>query len=149
MKWRTIFVKIDEWLRFASLWALFGAGKRMHDVLHVKWSEIRVYTSKYFKRERNNAQFSSISTNDCYLRVFGRFSVRANVFTTFCMQNGVKFAFRRRNILNGREITHNFSQNRRMKAICESLGLFWRWKAYALHSACRMEWNLRLNVVIS
>ena len=96
----------------------------MHYVLHVKWSEIRVYTSKYFKRERNNAQFSSKSTNDCCLRVFGRFSVLENVCTTFCMQNGVKFAFKRRNNLNGREITHNFRQNRRMKAIYESLGLF-------------------------
>ena len=36
-----------------------------------------------------------------------------------------------------------------MKAICESLGLFWRWKAYALPSACKMEWNLRLNVEVS
>ena len=96
----------------------------MHYVLHVKWSEIRVYTSIYFKRERNNAQFSSRSTNDCYLRVLGRFSVLANVFTTFCMQNGLKFAFKRRNVLNGRGITHNFRQNRRMIAICESLGLF-------------------------
>ena len=77
----------------------------MHYILHVKWSEIRVYTSKCFKRERNNAEFSSKSTNDCYLRVFGRFSVLANVFTTFCMQNGVKFAFKRGNILNGKEIT--------------------------------------------
>ena len=47
-----------------------------------------------------------------------------SVCTTFCMQNGVKFAFKRRNILNGSEITHNFRQNRRMKAIYESLGLF-------------------------
>ena len=84
----------------------------MHYVLHVKWSEIRVYTSKYFKRERNDAQFSSKSTNDCDLRDFGRFSVLENVCTTFSMQNGVKFAFKHGNILNGREITHNFRQNR-------------------------------------
>ena len=89
----------------------------MHYVLHVTWSEKEVQTPKYVKRERNNAQFSSKSTNDCYLRVFGRFSVLANVCTTFCMQNGVKFAFKRRNILNRNEIKHNFRQNRRMKAI--------------------------------
>ena len=144
MNWRTIFVKIDEWLRFASLWARFGAGKRMHYVLHVKWSEIRVYTSKYFKRERNIAQFSSKSTNDSDLRVFGRSSVLENVCTTFCVQNGVKFAFKRRNILNGREITHNFRHNRRMIAICESVGAFRCCKTYALRSARKMEWNSRL-----
>ena len=90
----------------------------MHYVLHVKWSEKDVQTPKYLKRERNNAQFSSKSTNDCDLRVFGRFSVFENVCTKFCMQNGVKFAFKRGNILNGIEITHNFRQNRRMQAIC-------------------------------
>ena len=37
-----------------------------------------------------------------------------NVCTTFCMQNGVTFAFKRRNILNGREITRNFRENQRM-----------------------------------
>ena len=111
----------------------------MHYVLLVKWSEKDVQTPKYLKGERNNAQFSSKSTNDCDLRVFGRFSVFENVYTKFCMQNGVKFAFKRGNILNGIEITHNFRQNRRRKAICESLGLFRRWKTYPLHSACKME----------
>ena len=96
----------------------------MHYVLHVKWSEIRVYTSKYFKRERNNAQVSSKTTNDCDLRVSGYVLTLEKVCTTFCMQNGVKRPFKLRNILNGREITHNFRQNRRMNAICESLGLF-------------------------
>ena len=96
----------------------------MYYVLHVKWSEIRVYASKYFKRERNNAQFSSKSTNESNLRVSGFVLTLESVCTTFCMQNGVKFAFKRRNIFNGREITHNFRQNRRMKAIYETLGLF-------------------------
>ena len=45
---------------------------------------------------------------------------------------------RRRNILNGREITLNFRQNRRMLAILEFLGLFGRWKTYALRSAFEM-----------
>ena len=111
----------------------------MHYVLHVKWSEKEVQTPKYLKRERNNAQFSSKSTNDCDLRVFGRFSVLENVCTTFCMQNGVKFAFQRRNILNGREITYNYRQIRRMIAICVSLGAFRRYRTYALCSACKRE----------
>ena len=64
------------------------AGKRMHYVLHAKWSE-----------------------------------------------KGV----RRRNILNGREITLNFRQNRLMLAILEFLSLFGRWKTYALRSAFEME----------
>ena len=37
-----------------------------------------------------------------------------NVCTTFCTQNAVKGASKRRNITIGREITLNFSQNRRM-----------------------------------
>ena len=96
----------------------------MHYVLHVKWSDIRVYTSKYFKRERNNAHFSSKSTNESDLRVSGFVLTLEIVCTTFCVQNGVKFAFKRRNILKDIEITHNFRQNLRMKAICESLGSF-------------------------
>ena len=96
----------------------------MHYILHVKWREIRVYTSKCFKRERYNAQFSSKLTNESDSRVSGFVLTLESVCTTFCMQNGVKFAFKSRNILNGREITHNFRQNRRMKAIYEYLGLF-------------------------
>ena len=96
----------------------------MHYVLHVKWSEKEVQTPKYRKRERNNALFSSKSTNDSDLRVSGFVLTLENVCTTFCEQNGVKRPFKRRNILNGNEMTHNFRQNRRMKAICESLGLF-------------------------
>ena len=46
---------------------------------------------------------------------------------------------RRRNTLNGREITLNFRQNRRMLAILEFLGLFGRLKTYAQHSACKVE----------
>ena len=62
-----------------------------------------------------------------------------NVCTTFCVRSGAKFAFNRRNILNGREITLNFSQNRRMITILEFLGLFGRWKTYALRSEFEME----------
>ena len=96
----------------------------MHYILHVKWSEKEAQTPKYVKRERYKAQFSSKSTNESDLRVSGFVLTLESVCTTFCMQNGVKFAFKRRNILIGREITHNFLQNRRMKAIYESLGLF-------------------------
>ena len=121
----------------------------MHYVLHVKWSEIRVYTTKYFKRERNNAQVSSKSTNDCDLRVSGFVLTLENVCTTFCIQNGVKFAFKRRNILNGREITRNVRENQRMIAILVFPGLIRRLKTYSLRSACRMERKGRSNVEIS
>ena len=60
-----------------------------------------------------------------------------------------KRAFKRRNISNGREMSINFRQNRRMIAIYGCLGLFRRWKTRALRSACKMEWNDRLNVEIS
>ena len=60
-----------------------------------------------------------------------------------------KMAFKRRNILNGREITSNFHQNRRMLAICEFLDAFLRGKTYALLSACRMERKGLLNNEIS
>ena len=80
----------------------------MHYVLHVKWSEKEVQTPKYLKRERNNALFPSKSTNDSDLRVSGFVLTLENVCTTFCMQNAVKFASKRRNIINRNEITHNF-----------------------------------------
>ena len=111
----------------------------MHHVLHVKWSEKEVQIPKYVKREKNNAQFSSKSTNESNLRVSGFVLTLENVCTTFCMQNGVKFAFKRGNILNGREITYNYRQVPRMIAICVSLGAFRRCRTYALHSACKME----------
>ena len=41
-KLRLIVVKIDEWLQFVSFWACFDAGKRVHYVLHVKWTESNV-----------------------------------------------------------------------------------------------------------
>ena len=96
----------------------------MHYVLQVKGSEKEVQTPKYVKREKNNAQFSSKSTNESDLRVSGFVLTLENEYTTFSMQNGVTFAFKRRNIINGREITHNYRQILRMIAICESLGLF-------------------------
>ena len=111
----------------------------MHYVLHVKWSEKDDHTLKYLKRDRNNAQFSSKSTNESDLRVSGSVLTLESVCTTSCMQNGEKRPYKRGNILNGSEITHNFRQNRRMIAICESLGAFRCWKTYALHSAFKME----------
>ena len=65
------------------------------------------------------------------------------------MRNGLKGAFKRRNILKGREIKHNFRQNRLVIAICESLGACRRWKTYPLRSAFEMVLKRRLNVEIS
>ena len=60
-----------------------------------------------------------------------------------------KRAFKLRNISNATEISINFRQNRRMVEIYGCLGLFRRWKTRALRSACKMEWNERLNVEMS
>ena len=49
----SIFVKTDEWLRFVSFWGCFDAGKRVHYVLYVKWSEKGIWTWNYLKRNRN------------------------------------------------------------------------------------------------
>ena len=91
--------KIDEWLRFACVWACFDAAEQ-----------------------------------SC---------------TTFCTHNGVKMAFKRRNISNGREITHNCRQNRWIIAIFVCLGSFRRWRAHALRSARIMQWKERLSDEIS
>ena len=68
--------------------------------------------------------------------------------TTFCKHNAVKKAFTLRNISNGREISFNFLQNRRIIAICVYLGLFRRRKTRALRSAHITPWKVRLNVEI-
>ena len=52
------------------------------------------------------------------------FDVGGQACTTFCMHNAVQSAFKRRSISNGREISHNFLQNRRIIAVCVHLGLF-------------------------
>ena len=69
--------------------------------------------------------------------------------TTFGTHDAVKRAFKRRNILNGREITYSYRQNRRIIAICVCLGLFRQWKTRALRSACIMQLKERLNDEIS
>ena len=69
--------------------------------------------------------------------------IRYNVIDHNVIRHVVmQYIVTRRNILNGNEITHNFRQNRRMIAIYESLGAFCTWKAYALHSACKMDENV-------
>ena len=64
------------------------------------------------------------SMDDYDFRVPGLVLTLGNVCTTFCMRNGVKRVFKRRNILSGREIAHNVRQNRRMITILEFLGMF-------------------------
>ena len=74
--------------------------------------------------------------NYCYFRVSRLVSTLENACTTFCTLNAVKVAIKRRNILNGREITYSYRQNRRIIAICVCLSLFRRWRTRALRSAC-------------
>ena len=69
--------------------------------------------------------------------------------TTFCKHNAVKRAFQCRNILNGKEISLNFLQNRRFIAIFVCPSLFRRWKTRALRSARTTQCKGRLNVEIS
>ena len=57
--------------------------------------------------------------------------------TTLCTHDAVKNVFKHRSVSNGREISLNFLQNRRIIAICVSLGLFRRWTRgvyYVLHA---------------
>ena len=87
--------------------------------------------------------------NYCYFRVSGLVSTLENACTPFCTHNAVKIAFKLRNFSNGREITHNFRQNRPMVAICVCLGVFRRWETRGLRSARIMQWKYRLNDEIS
>ena len=79
------------------------------------------------------------SMDDYDFSVPGLVLTLKNVCNTFCMRNGLKRVFKRRNILSEREITHNFRQNLRMTTILEILCLFCRWETYALRFACKME----------
>ena len=142
-KRRLFFVKIGEWLRFACVWDCFDAGKR---VLQVYRNEASVYKAKTLKRERNNAYFSSKSANDCGLRLSGIVATLENAFYK-CI--GVRRAFIRRILSNGRESTQYFRQNRGMIAICVCLGLLRCWKTRVPRRACKDEWKERLNVEIS
>ena len=87
--------------------------------------------------------------NYCYFRVSGHVSTLEIACTTICTHNAVKIAFKRRNILNGREITYSYRQNRRIIAICVCLSLFRRWRKRALRSARIMQRKYRLNVEMS
>ena len=62
-----------------------------------------------------------------------------------CVLHAVRGALKRRNISNGREITHNCHQNRWIIAIFVCFGSFRRWKTRALRSARIMQWKERLN----
>ena len=66
----------------------------------------------------------------------GLVSTLENACTMFGTLDAVKRAFKRRNILNGREITYSYRQNRRVIAFCVCLSLFRRWRTRALRSAC-------------
>ena len=75
----------------------------------------------------------------------GLVSTTKNACTTFCTHNAVQRAFKRRNILNGKEISLNFLQNRRVIEIFVYVGLFRRWKVLALGSACITQCKVVLN----
>ena len=70
-----------------------------------------------------------------------------NACTTFGMHNAVQSTFKRRNISNGRKISHNFRQKRRNIAISEHLGLFRRWgqvcTTFCTHDAVKRAFKRR------
>jgi hypothetical protein len=77
----------------------------VHYVLHVICSNLGVYTSKYLDREGDYGHFSLKSTNDRVLRVVGLVSKLNTACTMFCTSNAVIWAFKRRQISIGEEIT--------------------------------------------
>ena len=83
------------------------------------------------------------------MRVSGIASTTEITCTTFGTLNAVKRAFKRRSISNGREISLNFLQNRRIIAVCVYLGLLRQRKTRALRSASITQCKVRLNVKIS
>ena len=117
------------------VWACFNDGKRVDYVPHIN-SVKRAFKRRNISSDREiELNLHQNRTNDYDLRVSGLVSTLENASTTFCTYNLVKKAFERQNISNGREINHNFGQNRRMIAICLCLGLFRSWKTRALRSA--------------
>ena len=75
------------------------------------------------------------------MRVSGLVPTLQAACTTFCTNNEVKIAFKRRNITNGKEITIYFRQNRRMLAIFEFLGFFDAGKR--VHNGLHVKWSKR------
>ena len=89
------------------------------------------------------------SMDDYDFRVPGLVLTLGNVCTTFCMRNGVNRAFERRNILNSRELTHNFLQIRRMIAIFCFCACFYAAKGmhYVLHAKWSEQTFERRNIL--
>ena len=91
--------------------------------------------------------FEKKTKNDCDLHASGLASTLETAWNTFRAHNAMKRAFNRRNISNGREISLNYRQNRRMIAICVFLRMFRCAKSRAPCSARIMQWKQRFNVV--
>jgi hypothetical protein len=121
----------------------------VHSVPRAKCSNLDLQTSNFLNREGNYGYFSSKSTNDRVLQVVGLLSKHNMACTTFCAQNAVIWAFKRRNFSIGKEITVIFRENRRMIEFCGLFGLLRSLIRRALCSACKMQSLGRLNVEIS
>ena len=91
--------------------------------------------------------FEKKTKNDCDLHASGLASTLETAWNTFRAHNAMKRAFNRRNISNGREISLNYRQNRRMIAICVFLRMFRCAKSRAPCSARIIQWKQRFNVV--
>jgi hypothetical protein len=91
----------------------------VHYVLRVKCSNLGVLTSNSLQRKGNYDHFLSKSTNGRDLRVVGLVSTLYTACSMFCTKNAVIWAFVRRTLSNGKEITVILRQNRRTIAFCE------------------------------
>jgi hypothetical protein len=122
---------------FYVLFAGFDALYSVHSVLRLKCSKLGVCTTKSLQRVGNYSNFLSKSTNGRVLRAVGLVSTLNRARTMFCAWNAVIWAFKRRNISNGTEITVIFRQNGRMIAFCELFAGFDT--LYSVHYVLRVK----------
>jgi hypothetical protein len=111
----------------------------VHNDLRLKCSSLGVYTSIYLNREENYGHFSTKTTNFRIVRVVGLVWMLNTSCTMFCATDAVIWAFKRRNISIGKEITDIFRQNRRMVAFYVLRCLLPRIIQRALCSALEMQ----------
>jgi hypothetical protein len=111
-------------IEFCGLLSLFRSIIRGVLCSRAKFSNLGLQTSKYLNRDGNYVHFSTKSTSDRVLRVAGLVSKLHTACTMLCARNAVIWAFKRRNISIGKEITVIFRQKRRMIEFCELSGLF-------------------------
>jgi hypothetical protein len=124
-------------IAFCELFAGFDTIYSVLYVLHQKCRNLGVYTTQSLQREGNYGHFLYKSTNGRSLRAVGLVSTLNRACTMFCASNAVIWAFVRRTLSNGKEITVILRQNRRTIAFYE---LFAGFDAlYSVHYVLRLK----------